>query len=150
MKSFHYLIITAAFASLGACKKQSEVKAPLTPAPTQTPHVYKLGEPRPIVLNDLNAPVDPNDPNYLRRAEEARRRITTPAPEAGDAEHKQNIARLQSEADRSKQDQQNKEASQRNRWNNEHQDAAWRARYGTERPPPDPKTGFRPTIAPGK
>ncbi len=150
MRIIHCLIITAAFASLGACKKQPEVKGPPTPAPTQTPHVYKLGEPKPIVLNDLNAPVDPKDPNYLRRAEEARRRMATPAPEAGDAEHKQNIARLQSEADRSKRDQQNKEAAQRNRWSNEHQDAAWRARYGTERPTPHPKTGAQPTIAPGK
>ena len=73
------------------------------------------------------------------------------APVVNQSENRAHIvAKLQREAEESRRAQQEKDARQRAAWDTEHQDAAYRARYGKERPPPDKKTGFRPRIEPGQ
>lgn len=68
------------------------------PAPTATPHIYKLGEPRPIVLNgEVKADEKASKANYIKQLEEKAQ-----LAENDKRERQATIARLQADADAGK------------------------------------------------
>lgn len=97
---------------LTGCKKPKVV----APAPAPTPHVYQLGEPRPIVLNDLSKA--PSAQNKAARALPQLNRIAeAEARAAQDREDRARVvAQLQRNAEESKIKREAAEKEDRNRW----------------------------------
>lgn len=112
MKSLTLTFAFVGMVALSGCNKPEKVvekvivveKQIPAPAPiaTATPHVYQLGEPRPIVLNDPNTPRS-NNSSYLRELD-----ATKKQDEADRKEKERMVANLQRDAANSR-DQENKQ-----------------------------------------